>query len=317
MKINNKILVSALAIAMGATLAGSISGTVAWFQYSTRVQGAYVGASAHCSEMLEVKVGSSAWLTDLPSSTMNSNKVEDSGTDMIPISTGALAKNAALPANFYKNPIYQITDSSKWGNATIANYVQFNMSFHVKDVDGANSASYLAKNLYLIDLTVVSSNGADLTKAVRVHFATSTGNKLFANDGTTAEEVTTATNGTLDLNNNGVLDKAPGYEWDSRGDAITYGAGSQVAYNASGTDILADDSDPNNVVANQGLIGAIPGNEAGLSVTVTIWLEGWTQLATKPEGNATTGSAVWDAATYVNKEFKVGMRFGTDAHTAH
>ena len=319
MKMNkNKILVSTLALAMGAGLAGSVSGTMAWFQYSTRVQAAYIGSSAHCSEALEVSADDGAnWSTELRNTTMQANKV--GGTKLEPISTGNYAGTTALPT-LYKNPIYQITDSANWGEATSANYVQFNLKFHVKDVDGVGS-TYLAKNLYLTDLTIKSAAGADLTKAIRVHFNVNNSSyKLFANDGTTAGTVVTNTYGALDLNNNGVLDKSAGYEdlGDTR-TQLVYGASStQTALNASGTDVLADDSDPNNIVANQGLLGAIPNTEAGLSVTVTMWIEGWQKLATGEDDNAeTSDTALWKAETYANKDFKVGMRFATDAHVAH
>ena len=51
-----KIAVSTMALAMGAALAGSISGTVAWYQYSTRSVVSYSGASAHCTENLQVRL---------------------------------------------------------------------------------------------------------------------------------------------------------------------------------------------------------------------------------------------------------------------
>ena len=118
MKMNNKkIIVSTLALAMGAALAGSVSGTVAWFQYSTRAQAAYIGATAHCSEALEVKaVGkeSSTWGTDLKAKDVVAK--DGYGTTLEPITTGQLAENVALTKNegegaiekFYKNPIIKI-----------------------------------------------------------------------------------------------------------------------------------------------------------------------------------------------------------------
>ena len=44
MKTNKKnIIIPALMMAVGLGLVGSISGTVAWYQYSTRVNVAYLG----------------------------------------------------------------------------------------------------------------------------------------------------------------------------------------------------------------------------------------------------------------------------------
>ena len=56
MKINNKkIIVSTLALAMGAALAGSISGSVAWYQYSTRASAQIAGSAAGTARNLYVK----------------------------------------------------------------------------------------------------------------------------------------------------------------------------------------------------------------------------------------------------------------------
>ena len=59
MKTNSKkkILVSTLALAMGAGLAGSISGSVAWYQYSTRTTAQLQGVSAGTTRNLQVRLG--------------------------------------------------------------------------------------------------------------------------------------------------------------------------------------------------------------------------------------------------------------------
>ena len=337
----HKIIISTLALAMGAALAGSVSGTVAWFQYSTRAQASYLGASAHCSEMLEVTVGevstSSVWGSEVKSAaidtamgvtTANPKKLE-------PITSGALTGTdaadgeGALSGTFYKNPIYQFPEYSDWGTAVAANYVQFDLHFHVKDIDGnSTTTTYLEKDLYLTDLTIQSIQAegtSDLYKAVRVHFATNEDSptyNLFAKDDSTnaGATISTALSGNLDLNNDGHLDKAAYYEWQTAPTTdLVYGDSgkTQVAKNVAVDDVLADDSDPYSIDANEGLIGKISDANDGLKVTVTIWLEGWTKL-TAPTGNAeasaTGGSAIWDPATYIGKNFQVGMRFSVNGH---
>ena len=113
----------------------------------------------------------------------------------------------------------------------------------------------------MTDLTIKAENDAvALSKAIRVHFAatrtvgqnvTNT-YSLFANDGTDAATVDTDVYGSLDLNKNDKLDRSAGYEWDDRS-ILVYGndGEQQVANNASGTDVLADDSDPFDIDANQ------------------------------------------------------------------
>ena len=377
MKMNKKIIVSTLALAMGAALAGSVSGTVAWFQYSTRAQAAYIGTSAHCSEALEIQaVKSGEFLDDAKWTTeLSSSDIQDAvtgGTDLEPITSMAMGSTDKLPViggsnsdkddpKFYKNPIYQFTDKEAWHKAVAANYVQFDLYFHVKDINGASSATYLSKNLYLTDLTIKSVNdNADigLYKAIRVHFATNEStpsNNLFAYDDgeSAAATVSTDVYGNLDLNNDGTFDKSIGYEWDTRS-TLVYGDANaqQVAKNAAHknssnkVDVLADDSDPYAIVANNGLLGVVPATSGVFKVTVTIWIEGWQKLgedveavegvhytqeeiAAAQEGDAAYGKTVndwkvepvegknaadWDAATYIGKKFQVGMRFAIPAH---
>ena len=348
---NKKIIVSTLALAMGAALAGSVSGTVAWFQYSTRAQVAYMGASAHCTENLQMTKGdvtsSSAWKSEFSSSEIENN----SNKDIIPITSGKMAAGAALPVGaantanagkteFYLNPLYQVPEYSKWGVADEANYVQFELHFHVLDVDGGTSTkTYLQKDLYLVDLTLKATQStdnseSDLYKAIRVHIATDDGtengkvNKLYCRDDSGDATISTNVYGNLDLNNDGAYDLEEGYEWEfdstNERETLVYGDNNQVqvannvAHKDSNNkvDVLADDTDPYAIVANQGKIGTIKAAEDGLKVTVTIWLEGWQKLA--PEtGNkdaSATSSAVWKAADYIGKNFQVGMRFAVDAH---
>lgn len=377
MKMNKKIIVSTLALAMGAALAGSVSGTVAWFQYSTRAQAAYIGTSAHCSEALEIQAVKSGqdlddakWTTELSSSDIQA--AVTGGTDLEPISSMAMGSTDKLPViggsnsdkddpKFYKNPIYQFTDKEAWHKAVAANYVQFDLYFRVKDIKGESSATYLSKNLYLTDLTIKSINepsNTNLYKAIRVHFATNESTpsyNLFAYDDGTDAAATVSTNvyGNLDLNRDGKFDQSAGYEWDTRS-TLVYGDANaqQVAKNAahkdsnSKVDVLADDSDPYAIVANNGLLGVVPATSGVFKVTVTIWIEGWQKLSedveavegvhytqeeidAAQEGDAAYGKttndwktqpvegkngADWDAATYIGKKFQVGMRFAVPAH---
>ena len=347
----HKIIISTLALAMGAALAGSVSGTVAWFQYSTRAQATYIGESVHCSEALEVSADSgSTWKTELSKVSPASN----TGDKLEPITTGALNNNVALPTiggtgadkddpKFYKNPVYQFADPAVWGLADAHNYVQFTLNFRVRDIDGAaNNPTLLSgHNLYLTNLEIVSladsagsatTDAHDLYKAIRVHISASGYNALFA-AGDSSNDVTTVTHGKLDLNNDGEYDQTVGYDWTANRSEIDYGNPTnaaiadpdtivQNAYSAGKSANFADDTNPANVVnttAAPGKIGAIDKTN-GLSITVTIWIEGWTELDVAPAGNkdkaqsGTDSSPVWDPATYAGKNFGVGLRFATELH---
>ena len=56
MKLNAKIIIPAFALLAGASLVGSISGTVAWYQYSTRANVSYIGSSAGVIGNLQVRI---------------------------------------------------------------------------------------------------------------------------------------------------------------------------------------------------------------------------------------------------------------------
>ena len=338
MKMNKKIIVSTLALAMGAALAGSVSGTVAWFQYSTRAQASFIGTSAHCSEALEIqavaKDGQAVeanWKTELKYSDV-ATAYGATSAKLVPITSGAIDEDDDLPSEFYANPIFQHFDLDDWDKAVAANYAQFDLLFRVKDINGASSASYLAKNVYLTNLDIVSlkdgtsggyveDGNSDLYKAIRVHLAGDT-NLLFANDGTDAEKVTTSVSSELDLNNDGELDAPFAYDWETAQVAQAYGdAGNQVAYNVGGFD-FTDDSDPTIPTAKEGdgLIGATTTSNI-LRVTVTIWIEGWQELGhplAVPSGvtDNADDDQVWDPATYIGKNFGVGFRFAVPAHNS-
>lgn len=336
---NKKIIISTLALAMGAALAGSVSGTVAWFQYSTRAQAAFIGTTAHCSESLEIKanaVGAEAstagFKTELTSAEVAA-ATELAEKKIAPITYGAAlgAEDALTASNFKSNPIYQHFAYGEWIAADNTNYYQFELNFRVKDIN--NPEAFIGgKKLYLTNLSIVSikdgaidnsSNAKDLYKAVRVHINCGSNNLLFANDTEGSSTITTKLGAKLDLNNDGKLDKTPAYEWDPAGTVTAYGDASlsQVANNVTGY-TFANDSDPSAISGDE--LGTIAATDTGgLKVTVTMWIEGWTELAKNPDGNAADGGEatdyekLWDPATYIGAQFGVGFRFATEAHTAH
>ena len=313
----NKIIIPAAAVAMGIALVGSVSSTLAWYQYSTKAQAAYIGTSVGQSENLEIQKSDSKWASNLPSSEVERLAGADvKAKNLIPVTPGIAAANGnldkddALPvvANF-KNSIETGVAGygSQKGDIT-TNVVQFTLNIHYKKTD--TQETYEAKKLKLVDLTIADStannqvNKGDLYKAIRVHISAGDNHRLYANDGTLINEtITTATYGKLDTGNNGVYDKAEGYEWENKSDVI-YGVenSEQVAYNTQYNGNLDWE------------VGELPATEAGLAVTVTIWIEGWQKLSGMSNENAYQNgenpkSAIWDPMQYANKKFNVGLRF--------
>ena len=253
----NKIIVSALALAIGASLAGSISGTVAWYQYSTRANVALIGEAGGFSGNLQMRfVGDNDWKTRITWTDMNNylaSKLQaNEEMNLVPMTFGTMGKASPLPQYGYVQPVAGISDMSKWAKATNKNYAQFQLELRYNERDGRKEGEpavdgknielpvYLSK-LVIKEHTVEGKK--DLSNAVRVHISSSYNdgvdqldNKLISKNGGTI-----LTQGKLDLDGDGYDDKAypdndefgfndPGD--DSTLQDIVYGSGEQTSYGA-------------------------------------------------------------------------------------
>lgn len=324
MKINSKKLItSAMLTLIGASMVGSVAGTVAWYQYSTRASAAYVGTSTKCSEKLQVVVGTqaeaatkddSAWKTALSSSNILDYIASKDGQSLTtagqvtPVTAGNQKRDAAL--NTLKaHPVYNYTEYSAWQDAAVTDYVTFPLTFRVVDVDGGSTTSTLDQDmdLYLQDLLIKADGGnpdgkGDISDAIRVHFATTETNPkywLFSNKGETID-----TCGYLDLDGDGFDDEAStrhtNYSFETT-TKLTYGDADSEEEAYKLADVKATDT--NGALTDGQAIGTIAKNTT-LTINVTIWLEGWQKF-----GATDNESAMWDLATYIGAMFDVGMTF--------
>lgn len=316
MKMPKSLVIASLATLVGASLAGTVTSTLAWFQYATSAQVAYTGTTSHCSKLLKISSdGGSSWGSDIVLSDSN----------FAPITTGTQSKNAALPENFYVQPNKKQGAYSNWSTASADVYAQYTILVKVNDV--SETSPQLQNDVYLTDVTIMDASASlDLSDAIRVHVATTYGNDqhkyfLFAKS---AEQ--TAVGGYLDIDNDGAYDTS-GYEWDSNkiiyGDATDNGDGTCTP--AYQTSYLADDSSVVAGLTAKGDIDTSTGTSIGttsatngqyLQVTVTIWLEGWAILQYGALGNAQgANKQVWNSAKYTSKDFHVGLTFGVKLHS--
>ena len=316
-----KATIASMAIAMGAAIAGSISGTVAWYQYSTRSTVAYQGASAHCSESLQVRIrstktdGFGAWKQDLLSSdiaaylaatTAEGGANRTAATNQLrPVTSGELALGA-VASKLYKNPVYQYPNMADWGEASATyDYILLPLEIRVLDVNGdtGDDADYLAKKIYVSDVTLqaaadhtdyTASEHYDLSNALRVGVSTAAEAETpsFTPYATFATATAAATDvkvyGKLDLNNDGKIDQTEGYEFTEDREEVNYGGTSGVAKATSNAKVAADAAETVVGVANDAKVTDIRGKEIGsttaekhLYVNLLIYLEGWTELSDK------------------------------------
>lgn len=309
-----KVLIPSFALLIGTSLVGTVSSTLAWFQYATRAQLAYVGSLNHCSKLLKISVdGGSTWGNEFSQAQMASHIT---GNELVPITTGVQLKDKAL-VKFYRQPNYGVGGYTNWSEAQASNYAQFTIKVRVNDVDGNQTPARLVNDVYITKFLIEddSTNGAteDLSDAVRVHLAVTdatntTRNFLFAKN-----VESTAVGGKLDLNNDGAYDK----DMDSWGatDCI-YGTdgGTQTSYMINNADLVV--ADPDNPVANTTPTSIGKTGAADMTIVVTTWIEGWAKLDHGLTGNANgaSDSAIWDPLSYINKKFNVGIRLGVKSH---
>ena len=316
MKINKaKLLVGTLAIVATAATVGSISGTVAWFQYSTRSTVSYTGASAHCSENLQIRIRHSTdekypWQSDLTASDISkylTNATTDTtpgigrsnATNLRPVTTGQFdVSTTKVPdlADLHKSPIYQIWSTSNWQAATNEDYVVIPLELRVLDVNGKTSAETLARKIYISNITLQAasdnpSGKEDISSALRVGI--SAGN--LTSSVTTLTKYTTfsksggAVNvaGKLDLNKDGYADKDGNYDWDTRNEQFygDYDTANSKPFTATSTGLTAVSSADAVGIVNDENPYSITGKEIGsvatdntLAVDILLYLEGWQEL---------------------------------------
>lgn len=301
-----KLTVSALTIAMGAGLAGAISGTFAWYQYSTRSTVAMIGTSVGTQGNLQVKARrGTTTLIDF----RNDIKLADGlAGNCAPVTSGAAEKDANV-AHFYKNPHFKDFAYSSWRAAVAeTDYITFHLDFQVsKVVDGAAAAISAPSSLFLEKVTIRGAGTEvnptidtvkDMSSAVRVLLSSGSSYALISQDGST-----TVTNGYLDLNGDHVADGNEVFtDWEAA-DPQVYGEGEQESYAQNSSDIIATQTD-----------GVWAGGFAitpSAGVDVTIWLEGWQELETENDSTDQREACIW-SSDWMGQQFNVGLAFATN-----
>ena len=318
MKFNKKIIVPTLMSAVGISLVGSITGTVAWYQYSTRTTAAFVGTAARASHNLQIKINDTGhdYQPDLSVSDIATYLATSSSTNsnVLPITTGAQLKNAAL-SNFYGNPVYEYVDMANWLPALAKDYIVLPLKVKLFLPDDSGVAN---KKVYISELEIknhaTSAPTADISDAIRVQFSTATCQALFAKTATS-----TTTHGELDMNGDGEVDKEgfiytddptldtrTAYDYGSKlnGADLSSSTNFQTSYSAADATLFPNDDNAQLVIADTNLELGTTNTDGELAITVTIWLEGWHTLDSKN---------CWDLST-VGQQFDVGMRFCVDAY---
>lgn len=314
MKINNKkVIVSTLALAMGAALAGSISGSVAWYQYSTRATAQMAGTSAGSARNLQI-TNEAAAASDIDNTNWGYNVKPAALSSVEPIAP-TIDDGVLVDDGFYSHPVYQYFNN--WVAAPNTNYFQYDLYFQSIDENEEREELDIFLTGYQIN---VQDNNEDILNAIRVELVPYTFDGSEWAKGTAKilsnTEGTTYLSDYLDLNNNDVLDKNGFAADDSEGtltaykanisvlgDGTTAGTGfftdpacteaapatleDGVKYYKPGADsyttesfadVKADDANPYNIVGDA--LTTTPASETeATKISVKVWLEGWSFTA--------------------------------------
>ena len=278
MKINKKILIPVFATAMGLSVIGGISGAVAWYQFNTKVEASWVGAS--------VADGGSLLISNDDGSTWDRSIVFAQDVELHPVTFTAF-DGSGVPANAKKHPEYGQVDMADWMDATQGtDYYQYTFLLKAQKIVN-NEYVGVEAQVKITDfiLTTVESAKADAASAMRISFSSSAGDKVYAKTA-----VTTTTEGALDLNGDEKADYKAGYAWDD-------GFGTELVY-AEGNGSYSATA----LAANAEFL-TIPA--AGLEITMTIWMEGW-------HSYSSTDMSMWDPATTGGATIRFGVTFGVE-----
>ena len=267
MSINKaKFVVAALITCSTAALLGSVSSTIAWYQYSTRVSAVYLGASAGSKGNLRIRIkGTNEWTNDLTHvDVANYLSEHDKGQLVVPITSGPMNADDAIKTDdsgnmvFYQNPDGGVPtervgyDNQSWKAADDSMYVSIPLELRFES-ETENGQSFLEKDVYISNLLIQGdwknnqANKEDLSSAVRVQInsyqsndqsqghANTTINRLISKDGGTI-----LTEGHLDLDGDGDLDEyisgpsGANYHFGDEDETnhyyTIYGEGTQTSY---------------------------------------------------------------------------------------
>lgn len=357
MKTSKKVIISSLTMLSAITLAGSISGTIAWYQYATKAQVAYTGTSAHCSKLLQLSVADSngnptTWGTDIlnsqlpqdvsfaPVTTGEQNKddpiSEKSKTTNIYDGNGQATGTETKKSYFYAQPVRGQGAYDNWLLAAPTTYLRFDLLVKVVDIDGQDTETTLENDVYLTDLTIQDANNAqlDLSDALRVHISSSyvdnnaqaSKNFLFAKE---AEDIEVG--GFLNLLGGNEIDQA-GYEWERHN--CVYGGGT-LKTDDDGNVIEPEEcinvphqtsyrADDTTIIATNNGESFSGGQSIGKTSAINnqylkLTITIWLEgWSLLSHGvSGTQDASVWDAASYIGKKFNVGMTFEVALHNSN
>lgn len=336
MKISKKVLIPVFASAMGLAVIGGVSGSVAWYQYNSKVTASYIGVSTADTGVLRIKEGSGSWTRAVDKGANNKlrpvtfDKVS-AESDKFDTTKGwttpeAGAGNAEVlgHGSYYEGKDYVPASGTSaeekgyagWIQASSSDFAQFDLYFDAYQTNAEENDSgytHVARPVFLsnyilrsldADGNVISTKNAE--DAIRIQFdVLNDSNEITSQIITGKEASTTKLNGALDLDGSGTADKYHATPFNDVPNTTGEGAinGTEIEYGLHGVNQTVTALSSYNSSSNA--LFSTSGDEAKPThVRVSIWLEGWALL------NSAT-RAEWNPFKVAGCSVQVGLEFTT------
>ena len=202
-----RIIIPALATLAVASMLGSLAGTVAWYQYSTRATASIAGTDASTYGNLQLAFGyfkkeetdgqdqfgfksdnitdpndNTIWKTDAGTTELAGyissyrraelGVTKDANVQEFKPVTAKLKNDGAIE-KFYSHPVYQYNKLDSWNEASVTDYITFPLTLRL----AGNATAETGYPVYLQDLRLQSTDSL-LSKALRVEYSS----QAFAKD---------------------------------------------------------------------------------------------------------------------------------------
>lgn len=223
MKLTKKLIVSAFAGALTLGVVGSISGTVAWYQFSNKSTVQLIGLSSGKDRYLKLAIAdvmpaatSSDWKSDLFTKDVETYlaSVHPSGTPLLEYEPGTpsvagFTKDTAWTAatKMRPNPDYQNFNINDWGTLGAHRYVELPVWVGYLEKD-STTTKLVSREIGVSDVTIENiavSGKLDISSAVRVHIQNE--DALTAESALFANVAETTTHAKLDIGGPAGLDR--------------------------------------------------------------------------------------------------------------
>lgn len=266
-----KLLFGFLGLATFASLVGSVSGSLAWYAYSTRASLSYTGTSVERTAQLQIGVVSPVAITYAANEMVEDTTITDANNNhyyFAPLGSGLTTSilNKYLAANGYAtNYLIPVTSGSyasgdsfslkkapKVGSADIKNnvtapndqFAHFQFVFRIPKGAYSNVTEYIAdREVWLTDATSRRSTAQDgnVFKSIRIYvdrLGSYTSDYIFNPSASAQGE--TKVGGLLDLGRDGTYDMDSNHNEIIYGEYDTVAAPSKIIPNYQGSEYLVD-----------------------------------------------------------------------------